>query len=234
VDAVRQRGAEARGAGALLTPAESAAVEALVQRRQFAEAALACEAALARGGDARVWRTQRALIDFLNEDDVEAQYFQAMDRLAALVADFPEDPTARFWFGYALETLGHDTQAANEQLSRALALEPAHAYANLALASSPDDMNPANALPLLERALASQPDNYRLRRERADSLVATGNGQRARADLEHLLGCEPYVEQGLGVANAFCNEVLTLAVRRDSVRAEARLRLDALARESSR
>lgn len=217
-----------------MSPEESAAVEALVHARQFPEAAKACEAELARGGDARVWRTQRALVDFLNEDDVEAQYLQAMDRLAALVADFPEDPTARFWFGYALETLSHDTPAANEQFTRALALEPVHAYANLALASSPDDMNPANALPLLARALSAQPDNYRLRREHADCLIASGDPARARADLEHLLAHEPHVERGLGVANRFCNEVLTQAVRKEAVRAEARLRLDALDKNATR
>ena len=208
----------------------SAAVQALVQRKQFVEAALACEAQLSGGGDARVWRTQRALVDFLNEGDVEAQYLQAMDRFASLVADFPGDAQARFWFGYALESLSHDTPAANEQFSQAIALEPVHAYANLALAGSPDDMNPANALPLLERALSCQPDNYRLRREHADSLIAAGVPAKARADLEHLLAHEPYVEQSLGVANAFCNEVLTLASRKDQVRAEAQLRLAALDR----
>ncbi|MHB8875386.1 MAG: tetratricopeptide repeat protein [Myxococcaceae bacterium] len=215
-----------------MTQAESAEVEELVRQRKFADAAAACEARLANGGDPREWKLQRALVDFLNEDDVEAQYLQAMDRLASLVSEHPQDPGARFWFGYALESLSHDTPAANEQFQRALELQPCHPYANLALAGSPDDMNPAHALPLLTRALESQPDNFRLLREHADCLIASGEGARAREHLERILSREPYVEQGLGVANGFCNEVLTLSVRKDPVRAEARLRLGALDRAS--
>lgn len=200
-------------------------LESLVKKENFKEAEAFCLAALASEPDHRFWETQLGYLYFLNEKDSDSFYNRAPTVFESLVANNAVDVNAHFWLGWIYMIVLNDSESAQRELREALALDPNHPYANLALASR---LNAAEGAELLRRTLKQQPTNFRALRDLADVFLTVSKKTEARSLLKLMLTYEAYIERSYGIMNQYINDVLTGATHEQSWREEARSQLNQL------
>jgi tetratricopeptide (TPR) repeat protein len=209
----------------LLHDSDYAELENLVKTENYTEAAALCLDNIGTRSERQFWLTQYAYVNFLNKEQADAQYSIAPDTLESLTKDYPDDENAHFWFGYiSLIFLGRN-ELARQELATVLQLTPNHAYANLVLAEL---VSPEDRIKHLQRALKSQPTNFRVLQRLAELFTETGQLPQARQMLQAMLDNAPYVETHYGIMTDYVNGVLTCATSAEEWRLEAKERVKSL------
>ncbi len=197
-------------------------LEALVDTGRFEEAAELCRLRLADAQHANRWLRELGFVCFLNDTNDTAYYEDAPRIFRELAQRSEESADAHFWLGYVRAIVESHRAAADESLTRALRLEPMHAYAHLVRAGLNQD---SGAIHDLRLALDVQPGNLRAWRSLAQTLAQVGDRDGSRRSLERLVNAEPYIETQYGIMNTYMNEVLTGSAHAENWKQEARLQL---------
>jgi tetratricopeptide (TPR) repeat protein len=191
-----------------------------VRAHDYSLAITYCEDALAGGAPARHWRRQLAYCLFVDERGPMVNHWERGPALfEELVREEPHDPDLRFWRGYLLEVAlaGYD-EIGLAELRYALELDPTHPYANLVLAAYE---RPRQAIPFLERTLASQPANFRALRYLASRYAAIGRIDEARRTLSVILRRPPFVNDWAPlILREYVNSVLAGAYWAEQTKVE--------------
>lgn len=178
--------------------------------------------------DRGFWTLQIALLYFLNFWE-RGELFEEAPRFAEKAARLsPDDADTRFWFGHISEVAFRDIAVARREYEAALRLRPDHALALLGLAETTP---PADALPLIEAALALQPGNYRALMMLADVHAKLGDEDAAALALSTLLDRAAYEEHGESIMDRYINTELNHSYLDERIATEAQRRLAAMRRQ---
>jgi choline-sulfatase len=159
----------------------------------------------------------------LGELELKAgEYSQAAHHLKGAIEARPDDATAAFFEGRALEG-AHDPAGARDALEASLKLMPGQFQARLLLGRVYVELkNPREAEDQMEAALLLQPDSIEAKLGAANAHIAAGNFAEATQELESLAKTQP--------RNAEIFELLAqgysgLGKKREAQQAEARAKL---------